>query len=325
MANSVTHAALPFPVKNARFTIAVPYLDADGDPTDPTTPDTEFSVDAGAFADCAEEVTTVSGSNGVGYITLTGAETNGSLVAVVAKVASGPKATIATLYPRVLPIVASGTASAGAAETLTIPSTMLRRLNYWNGAIIRTTGGTGGGGTGGANNQARLVTGCTAAGVLSVTPNWETTPDATTPFDLLGWEGWCGQTQDLAVASGIVYGPVTAAGGSTTTVTFPANSFASNDSLLLGGYLIAIAGTGVGQGGTINDFNSGTEVATLDETQTIAFDSTTQFIVLSGSLGVSLTGIVSAIFANVMGSWSDDGGGAHHVPSHCHSPCECGA
>jgi hypothetical protein len=38
----------------------VPFLDADGDPTDPTTPDTEFSLDAGAFADCAEEVTTVS-------------------------------------------------------------------------------------------------------------------------------------------------------------------------------------------------------------------------------------------------------------------------
>ena len=115
MSNSVSHAALPYPIKNARFTLAVPYLDADGDPTDPTTPDTEVSQDGGAFADAAEEVTTISGSNGLGYITLTGAEMNNSIVGVCAKVASGPKATIATLYPRVLASVGTGTLSAGSA------------------------------------------------------------------------------------------------------------------------------------------------------------------------------------------------------------------
>ena len=186
MANSASHAALPFPVKNARFSILIPYLDADGDPTDPSTPDTEFSVDAGAFADCAEEVTTISGSNGMGYITLTGAEMDGSMVAVAAKAVSGPKYTLATLYPRVLPILRSGTAQAGAGGTITLDSGAVAIDDYYNGCIIRTTGGTGGGGTGGANNQARVITDYNGSTkVATISPNWETNPDATTTFDVL--------------------------------------------------------------------------------------------------------------------------------------------
>ena len=122
MANHASHAALPYPVKGARFTIAVPYLDADGDPTDPTTPDTEISEDGAAFTDCAEEVTTITGTNGSAWITLSGAETDTSFLMLAAKVASGPKATLMTLYPRLLADVENGTAQAGAAGTITIAS-----------------------------------------------------------------------------------------------------------------------------------------------------------------------------------------------------------
>lgn len=189
MANSVSHARLPYPIINARFTVGVPFLDADGDPTDPTTPDTEISQDGGAFADAAEEVTTITGSNGAGYITLTGAEMNNSLVVAAFKVASGPKATLMTLYPRNLPILESGTAGAGAAGTLTLASGTYTGLNL-AGCFIRTTGGTGGGGTGGANNQARRITSYnTSTRVATVTPNWETTPDNTTTYDILLPEG----------------------------------------------------------------------------------------------------------------------------------------
>jgi hypothetical protein len=182
MANHVSHGSLPYPVKNARYTILVPYLDADGDPTDPTTPDTEVSQDGGSFADAAEEVTTITGSNGLGYITLTGAEMNNSLVGVAFKVASGPKATLMTLCPRVLPIILSGTASAGASGTITLAAGSYPL----EGAIVRTTGGTGGGGTGGANNQARVITAYnTSTKVATVSPNWETTPDSTTTYDIL--------------------------------------------------------------------------------------------------------------------------------------------
>lgn len=235
MSNHISHASLPYPVKNARYTILVPYLDADGDPTDPTTPDTEVSQDGGAFADAAEEVTTITGTNGLGYVTLTGAEMNNSAVGVAFKVASGPKATLMTLIPRVLAILRASTATAGAAGTITLDSSAVAIDDYYNGCIIRTTGGTGGGGTGGANNQARVITDYVGSTkVASVSPNWETTPDNTTTFDILltpeSWlrygdlQAWRG-AQPNALTSGrveVLLGAVTA--GVIAAASFAANA-----------------------------------------------------------------------------------------------------
>ena len=186
MANHISHAALPYPIYNARYTVLVPYLDADGDPTDPTTPDTEVSQDAGAYADATEEVTTITGSNGTGYITLTAQETDCSAVAVAFKVASGPKATVMTLQPRRLPILESGTASAGAAGSITLASGTYTDLNLTN-CFVRTTGGTGGGTT--ANQARRIISYNTSTRVATVAPDWETTPDNTTTYDILLPEG----------------------------------------------------------------------------------------------------------------------------------------
>src|SRR5262245_37959221 len=111
MANHASHASIPYPIKNARYTALIPYLDSTGTPTDPTTPDTEFSGDDGSAADCAEEI--ASPKNSIGMITLTGAETNYSAVGLAGKAASGPKTTLGTFYPRNLAIVGSGTLSAG--------------------------------------------------------------------------------------------------------------------------------------------------------------------------------------------------------------------
>ncbi len=214
MANHISHSALPYPVKGARFTVLVPYLDADGDPTDPTTPDTEFSLDAGAFADTAEEVTTISGTNGIGYITATGAETNGSALALAFKVASGPKATLMTLYPRVLPTLESGTAQAGASGTITLAATAGDA--DLSGCIVKTTGGTGGGGTGGANNQARIITAYnTSTKVATVVPNWETNPSSDTTYEILMTD-ISGNTV-LSFARGIANG-VCSTGSTTTSI-----------------------------------------------------------------------------------------------------------
>ncbi len=187
MAVHASHASVPYPIKNARFSLLVPYLDADGDPTAPTTPDTEISKDNGAAADCAEEVSATSGMDGVGLLTLSGAETDCSCVALNAKVASGPKATLITLYPRNLPTLTSGTLSAGSAGGGTLGTVVDYDIT---GCFVRTTGGTGGGGTGGANNQVRRVaTHTMSTGAFTITPNWETTPDATTTYDVLCPEG----------------------------------------------------------------------------------------------------------------------------------------
>ena len=59
---------------------------------------------------------------------------------------------------------------------------------------MRTTGGTGGGGAGGANNQARVITAYnTSTLVATVVPNWETTPDSTTTYDILATDLALGQ------------------------------------------------------------------------------------------------------------------------------------
>lgn len=185
MANHASHAALPFPVKNARFTIGVGYLNSSGVPTDPTTPDTEISKDGGTFADTAEEVTTVAGSNGSGYITLSGAEMDCSIAQLAAKVASGPNnSLIPDIRPRVLPVLHSGTAQAGAAGTITLTSGA--PAYDLSGCIVKTTGGTGGGGTGGANNQARVITAYNpSTKVATVVPNWETNPSSDTTYEVL--------------------------------------------------------------------------------------------------------------------------------------------
>ena len=231
MANSISHAALPFPVKNARFTLLFGYVTAFGIPTDPTTPDTEYSSDGGqTFAELTEEVTT-GGAAGVGFVTLTGAETNNSAIAVQAKSANCVTSR-AFVIPRALPILESGTATAGATGSITLAvGASARDLS---GCIIRTTGGTGGGGGGGANNQARVITAYnTSTRVATVVPNWETTPDSTTTYDvLLTDQGSNAILANVVASTGyrvMGYGTVTT-GASTTSVPtsacFPAGSVA---------------------------------------------------------------------------------------------------
>lgn len=187
MANHASHGSLPYPIKNARFSLLVAYVDADGVPTLPNTPDTEISKDGAAAADCAEEASPVTGMDGMALLTLTGAETNCSLVALQGKVASGPKAPLLRLSPRVLAIVGSGTLSAGSAGGGTLGTVLAYDLT---GCFVRTTGGTGGGGVGGADNQARkILTYDRGTGAFTVAPDWETTPDATTTYDVLLPEG----------------------------------------------------------------------------------------------------------------------------------------
>jgi hypothetical protein len=184
VANSPLHAGLPYPVRGARYTLAMLYLDASGTPADPVTPDTEISKDGGTFVDCIEEVTTIGTGTGSGYLTLNGAETDAALVVLAGKVASGPKPTLATLTPRVLPVLESGTATAGAAGSLTLAAGAAAYSLV--GCILRTTGAPGGGGTGGLDNQARVITAYNpSTKVATVAPNWEVNPAAGTTYEVL--------------------------------------------------------------------------------------------------------------------------------------------
>jgi len=188
MALSLTHSNLPYPVRKARYSLLVEYRDTAGALTNPTAPDTEFSIDGGAnFTDCAEEVSPTAGH---GYITLSGAETDNAAVKVQAK-GTGVLTASFDLYPRDLPILATGTATAGANSTITLQVGASAVDDYYNGMIVRTTGGTGGGGTGGADNQARVIldyVGSTRVATISGT--WGTNPSSDTTYDLLVTAEW---------------------------------------------------------------------------------------------------------------------------------------
>src|SRR5574343_1285809 len=278
MANHVSHAALPYPVKGARYTVPVPYLDADGDPTDPTTPDTERSIDGAAFADCTEEVTTITGSNGAGYLTLTGAETDCSLLVVVAKVASGPKATILTAVPRVLPSIATGTAQAGADGSITLASGASATSEYYTGCIVKTTGGTGGGGTGGASNQARVITAYNGSTkVATVVPNWETNPSNDTTYAILLTEnaycllanavqvGGTAQTaRDLGasvlLSSGTGTGQISLSSGAVLLQATQTNNVVPTVTTVTNQLTAAQIATGVWQDSTAGDFTTASSI-----------------------------------------------------------------
>src|SRR5438876_7722789 len=119
MANSITHGRLPYPVRGARFTLGVPFLNSSGTPADPTSPDTEVSIDGAAYGDCTNEATTISGGAGSDWISLTGDETNGGLIYLQAKSSDLPT-TLAALAPRELVAIASGTAQSGSSTAIKI-------------------------------------------------------------------------------------------------------------------------------------------------------------------------------------------------------------
>lgn len=266
MANHISHASLPYPIKNARYTVLVPFLDSTGAPTDPTTPDTEVSQDGGAFADAAEEITTISGSNGMGYVTLTGAETNNSAVGLAFKVASGPKPTLMTLYPKNLAVIETGTLAAGSAGGGTFAA--FGQDFDPVGCFIRTTGGTGGGGTGGANNQARrIVTFSRGSFAFTVSPNWETTPSTDTTYDILLPDGMTREAA-RALMSGV---------STISSLSINSSGQALVDAVKVGGTtqtgrdigasVLLSSGTGTGQ----LDFTSGVVKANLAQILGTAF------------------------------------------------------
>ena len=70
-----------------------------------------------------------------------------------------------------------GTATAGAATTMTDATRRTEDTNYWAGAFLKLYGGTGTG-------QERCVASSTNAGVLTVEAAWATNPDATSTYEL---------------------------------------------------------------------------------------------------------------------------------------------
>lgn len=175
---------LGYPVYGVPYTFVFPILDADGDLVTgvaAATPDTELSKDGDTFGDRTELVEL--GSSGMYYVTLTAAEMQCSIGALLFKEATaGTKTTPIVFYPRVLPVVADAEATAGAAGTITLAVGSSGTDDYYNGCIIHLNADTGSG-------QVRTITDYVGSTrVASVTPNWGTNPDNTTDYIIYATE-----------------------------------------------------------------------------------------------------------------------------------------
>lgn len=89
-------------VKNSGQRIVFPILDADGDPVTGAasdTPDSEYSLDGGSFADIADEIHELATASGIYYLDLAAGETNGDVVCIQVKTATaGTKTTVLVFY-----------------------------------------------------------------------------------------------------------------------------------------------------------------------------------------------------------------------------------
>jgi hypothetical protein len=138
--------------------------------------DSELSLDGGAFADCANEIAEI-GTDGWYSITLEAAEMQASSVAY--KMISGSYGYHATLCPVRCGTVATGTAAAGGAATLTLAAGSTIVDDEYVGYILQLTGGTGSG------QAARIIDAVASTRVLTVQADWLTQPDETTTYAVL--------------------------------------------------------------------------------------------------------------------------------------------
>lgn len=135
-----------------------------------------------------------------------------------------------SLVPSQSPVVNTGTATAGAASTITLAVGASTTASTYNGLTVALISGTGAG-------QARTITGYTTGRVATVDRSWTTIPDATTVYAVLDRVGPRLDTS-LAVTAGTVSDKT----GYSLTQGFPAN-FSS----------LAITGGGAVTAGTVND------------------------------------------------------------------------
>jgi len=192
---------LPFPVYNCAYRVTFPILDADGDlVTGATTPDSEISQNGGTFADATNEATEIATASGMYYLDLAYTEMDTNTTAIIVKCAtSGAKTTPIVLYPRVLPVILTGTCQAGSASTtIVLASAANTTDDYYNGCIVRCTNETPAGATG----QARIITDYTGSSRTCTVAAWTVTPTTGT-YEILATESAYAHKANLAQILGV--------------------------------------------------------------------------------------------------------------------------
>jgi hypothetical protein len=159
-----------------------------------------------------------------------------------------------------------GTATAGAASTVTLPSPASTVADFYKGLEVSIIGGTGIG-------QSRIITaysGTTKVAIVS--RGWRTNPDNTSVFQIKGF--------DFQPTTSVVGGFVQAATG--TTLTLPASASAV-DNYYNGALMAITGGTAVGQTRVVKSYNGTTKVVTVARPFDTTPDTTSVVVVLQAA------------------------------------------
>ena len=292
------------------FLLTFPILDADGDPvTGATGLDSEVSKDLGTFTDCTNEATEIATNSGIYYLYLTGAEMTAKMVTVrVQTSSSGAKTTVLNLYPIRLPVLESGTATAGAGSTITLAAAANATNSYYNGLMVQISNN---GAAGSQYQTRRIVSYVGSTKVATVDSAWGTNPSSASTYDILVPDGhpnrktavdvWSElinastynvvdtagrRLRDLA-STGITILTGTAQAGSTATTIVLASTASTTNDIYNGSTVLITGGTGVGQTRRIVDYVGSTRRATVDKVWVTTPDATSTFSVLAAPNSVT--------------------------------------
>ncbi len=233
--------ALPYPVRGVSFTVVAPLLDADGDPISPSSQDSEVSLNGDTFTDCTNEMTEIATSSGIVYLTLTAAEMTADIVTVQLK-STGAKTTVLTLYPKKLPVLATGTCQ-GSNDTsdIQLASGDSAVNDIYNGCLcVAVIDGT---------TEARIINDYVGSTkTAEVAPAWNTAqPDSSDTYTIYLPEGrsvtaatgdWLLQsnmptnwpTMSIAAVTGVVDANVVESNGTDVELTdIPGDTLAAGD------------------------------------------------------------------------------------------------
>jgi hypothetical protein len=154
-------------------------------------------------------------------------------------------------------VLLTGTASAGATNSITLAGGSATD-NLYKYNLVNIIGGTGAG-------QARLIINYVGSTkVATVNKDWQTNPDATSVFRLIG----------IATPTVVHSGIAQAGAGSTITLQSIASA---TDSLYVGSLITIFSGTGAFQSRIITGYVGATKVATVDMTWAVNPDSTSVY------------------------------------------------
>ncbi len=176
--------ALDQPIYGSHYLVTFPILDADGDPvTGATGLDSEVSIDLGTFTDCTNEATELATSSGIYYLYLTGAEMTGKIITVrIQTTSAGAKTTVLSLVPVRMAIIATGTAQAGAASTITLAASTSKVDNDLAGYYVRCNNNSP---SGVQYATRKIVSNVASTQVATVESAWGTNPSSATTYDIL--------------------------------------------------------------------------------------------------------------------------------------------